>query len=240
MSLYHDIFCVRCGAKIRPNLNNGADILQRLLAKRPELEAAGAALLKLEGLDLEDAVGTDHGRLWEFLAFFAAHSGHDLELRKDYGDLVLELPARPRQLRKKEMAAKARKKAKRSARRVHQAETSSIYTEVMARAGGGCEYAAVALPEDGPPLCMGLPVMDHFRGRGKAQQTVENCWALCVRHNLQKTDNVPDAALWVNAFIRHCEKHGYTTEAELARGKLAKVTTRAIFTERLDTAPRGV
>lgn len=91
------------------------------------------------------------------------------------------------------------------------AQTREIREAVFARAGHCCEESE----------CASFPsAMDHFWGRGKEAQTIENCWALCPRHDREKTENRPSAAYWVYLFIAHCEKHGYVAEAEKAAAKL--------------------
>lgn len=61
--------------------------------------------------------------------------------------------------------------------------------------------------------------MDHFFGR-RIPQSEANCWALCVQCDRDRTDNRPAAAYWCRAFVEHCERHGYTAEAERAGARL--------------------
>lgn len=98
---------------------------------------------------------------------------------------------------------------------LRRALVQKIRDEVMARAGQECEACTLAA----------LPAqleMDHFFGgsRRRAEERVETCWALCPGCHRMKTDNFPDSQHWAHVFAEHCERHGYTREAELARARL--------------------
>lgn len=90
-------------------------------------------------------------------------------------------------------------------------ETSAIYGMVMARAAGICECGCGTMATHLMPL-----EMDHFWGRGKRPQSVENCWALIRQHHRQKTDNKPTAKEWTEKFRSHALKRGYLNEAREA------------------------
>lgn len=62
--------------------------------------------------------------------------------------------------------------------------------------------------------------LDHFFGRVRRQESVSNCWALCITCDHAKTNNQPSAEHWLNRFIVHCETHGYLPEIELAEARL--------------------
>ena len=102
-----------------------------------------------------------------------------------------------------------------------------IRAAVAKRAAGACEACGqwVGLNgEDGH--------LDHARGRGRAE-SVESCWLLCLSCDLFKTNNRPNAAHWLARFARHCDNHGYSEEARIARGRLAFVETRSGLGEAL-------
>ena len=91
-------------------------------------------------------------------------------------------------------------------------ETKRIRAEVFARAKGCCEACAKWTGEDFR--------LDHFFGRAKMKQSVENCWALCIGCDTSKTLNEPNAAHWFLRFILHCGRHGYSKMAEIAQAKM--------------------
>jgi rubredoxin len=114
--------------------------------------------------------------------------------------------------------AKAEKKA--AARAEKNAETSRIREEVFKRADGRCEHC-------GWSFKVSHGEMDHAVGRGKAQQTLENCWALCPMCHREKTNNDPSAAHWLEAFAEHCNTYGYRVEQARALKRLQFVRARA-------------
>ncbi len=63
--------------------------------------------------------------------------------------------------------------------------------------------------------------IDHQWGRGKAQETLENCRILCPRHHRMKTDGAPSRVAWLLDFRRHALAHGYFEEAAKAERLLA-------------------
>lgn len=80
--------------------------------------------------------------------------------------------------------AKARKETKKKTKR---AETSEIREAVMSRAGGQCEMCGAHETN------LNRLEMHHALGRVRAQQSVENCLALCGPCHRDITDNRPSA-----------------------------------------------
>ena len=62
--------------------------------------------------------------------------------------------------------------------------------------------------------------MDHFFGRAKQPESVENCWAPCLECHKAKTANRPDARTWLTAFMRFADCYGYGEAFDLAQIKL--------------------
>lgn len=110
------------------------------------------------------------------------------------------------------------KQPKAEKRALKRDETITIREAVMCRAHYRCERCDVI----GRTL-----QLDHFFGRGKVVQTVENCWALCWLCHKWKTQNTPTAVFWLRTFAKHCDKFGYSAEAERARTKLAWAEAKA-------------
>jgi hypothetical protein len=104
------------------------------------------------------------------------------------------------------------KQAKRQAKRV---ATRDVRAAVLKRARGACE------------LCGGLwhLTLDHFEGIARSE-SLETCWLLCWRCHREKTDNKPNAAHWLEAFGKHCAKHGYSEAEARARKRMAFVQAR--------------
>lgn len=108
---------------------------------------------------------------------------------------------------------RVRKEKKRGTKRQ---ETARIREAVMRRADGKCECGC-----GGDTMGLGPLELDHFWGRGKEPQTVENCWALSRWHHRLKTENkYPGREGWLRAFAAHCDRHGYAAEAAKARARL--------------------
>lgn len=85
-------------------------------------------------------------------------------------------------------------------------------------------------------LCLreNLPLeFDHFFGRGKEPQSVENCWALCFDCHDDKTNNRPNAKAWLERFVNHCLEHGYMAAATKAQVRLDALRTM----EAMEVAP---
>ena len=92
------------------------------------------------------------------------------------------------------------------------AATKRLRRAVFARACNACENCGQWVTEESGHL-------DHQFGRAKVPEAVSNCWALCVRCDLQKTVNEPSASFWLARIERHANRYGYTAEAELAATK---------------------
>lgn len=99
------------------------------------------------------------------------------------------------------------------------AETKRIRAACLARAGESCECGCQRfLGEDAQ--------MDHQAGRGRARQTVENCWMLTAHCHEQRTLNKPSAAWWLRAYASHCARWNYSHEHERAIARLQFVAAR--------------
>ena len=93
------------------------------------------------------------------------------------------------------------------------AATKRVRAAVFARADGACEGCGKFIsPETGH--------LDHFFGRAKAEETVANCWALCVECDEAKTNNRPTAGYWLRRFIVHSDRLGHLEARERAYAKL--------------------
>lgn len=126
----------------------------------------------------------------------------------------------PKKSKPARLATKAAKKAKRASKKE---ETAAIRAEVLKRSNGYCECGCGTVL--GANLDFGE--MDHFWGRGKAPQSVQNCWMLARGCHRWKTDNRPSAVAWLKAFLRHCHSHGYATEAYKAAVRLDSIDALA-------------
>ncbi len=90
------------------------------------------------------------------------------------------------------------------------------------RAGGVCECGcAKRIDEQRDHL-------DHFFGRAKAPETVENCWALSVECDQARTLNQPDAATWLRKFLRHACRHFTRAWAHDAEDRWLEAIDRAL------------
>ncbi len=105
--------------------------------------------------------------------------------------------------------ARIRKEAKKKTKKEEAAEIRDL---VLERADGFCESCLINFDPDLRP-----GELDHFWGRGKERQRVENCWALCRGCHRAKTDNIPTRNYWLTGFALHCESHGYMRDAAKAR-----------------------
>lgn len=122
---------------------------------------------------------------------------------------------------RRQLKPKASRKLARQRREMKRAmkaeETRVIREAVFARAEGKCEHCGWRESLQ----------LDHFFGRGKVPQCIQNCIALCLRCHRDKTNNVPSAAFWLEEFIGHADSYGYSAEAARARNRLQFVETRS-------------
>lgn len=91
--------------------------------------------------------------------------------------------------------------------------TKKLRTAVFRRASEACEGCGRHITEETGHL-------DHFFGRAKAEESLENCWALCLACDDAKTVNRPSAAHWLERFITHADRYAYEAAAERAHAKL--------------------
>lgn len=101
------------------------------------------------------------------------------------------------------------------------AETAAIRKAAMERAEGKCEFCGL------PDGLFGRQLqLDHFAGRARSE-SVETCWVLCPPCHRAKTDSKPSAEAWLNAFLVHCDEHGYADASRQAEARLAFVSSRS-------------
>lgn len=98
----------------------------------------------------------------------------------------------------------AKKQTKKAARQ-------DVRAAVMERAGLRCECCG-----DGGTIFNPL-TLEHMFGRVRVPETVENCWALCLACHHRKTDNIPSAVFWFEAFAKKAEARGDHAAAATAR-----------------------
>lgn len=105
-------------------------------------------------------------------------------------------------------ASKRAKVARKTANRKTKAEqTKEIREAIWVRSGGSCEAAC------GFWVTWNAGVMDHWHGRGKEKQSVENCWFICNGCDHAKTHNRPSAAAWLEKWRAHCIRNDLRSEA---------------------------
>lgn len=104
-----------------------------------------------------------------------------------------------------------------------------LRADVFTRADGNCEGPC------GGYISAETGHLDHFFGRAKAPETLENCWALCVTCDDNKTNNRPfrlgstiGAADWCDLFYEHALKHGYHEAAERAANKIRVLVAKGL------------
>ena len=105
-----------------------------------------------------------------------------------------------------------RKKTKRATKRE---ETAAIRDAAIKRGEWCCEACGNMFGVNLRPA-----QLDHFFGRGKAAQSIQNCWALCPNCHRAKTDNKPSAEFWLERFAVHARKHGYMAEVLRCQARL--------------------
>ena len=119
---------------------------------------------------------------------------------------------------KRQAARSSKAKEKKSRKATKAEETAEIRRAVFERANFRCEVYTCVRPASS---------MDHFFGRGKVPQSVENCWALCLNHDLAKTRNEPSSAEWLRLFIAHASTWDYVNEIARAGNRLNFVEARS-------------
>lgn len=135
---------------------------------------------------------------------------------KSFAIAELEHALTPRKPRPLAVASRKVKAEKKASKREQRADVRAL---VMARAeanGNLCECGCGRVM-DGEFILR--PTLDHYFGRARAE-SVETCWAIAEGCHYLKSNNVPSASAWIERFITHAEKHGYTAEAERARARL--------------------
>jgi 5-methylcytosine-specific restriction endonuclease McrA len=129
---------------------------------------------------------------------------------------------------KKTLPFKSRKAVTATKKRSKRDETAEIREAVMARASNRCECGCgLQFEGDFWRSYANEAELDHMFGRGRAKQSVRNTWALARACHRRKTLNTPSAAHWLNLFIAHAEKHGYSEEAGMATRLLGKQQAEA-------------
>lgn len=98
--------------------------------------------------------------------------------------------------------------------------TAKLRAAALERAAGFCECGCTRfLGEDAQ--------MDHQAGRARVPQKLSNVWMLTAKCHEEKTLSKPDAATWLERYIKHCSRWGYATEKARAESRLVFVVTRA-------------
>lgn len=94
--------------------------------------------------------------------------------------------------------------------------TKLIRLLVFSRSNGRCECGCLRPLGDSGHL-------DHMWGRAKAPQSIENCWALALQCDDDKTNNRPSAITWAARFRDHAERHGYAEQVARADLRIEKM-----------------
>ena len=108
------------------------------------------------------------------------------------------------------------------------AATARLRAQVFLRAEDACESC-------GRFIDFASGRLDHFFGRAKVAQSPSNCWALCVDCDARKTVSDPSSAFWLERFILHAIRHGFSSEQLRAEDRLCFVQTRAGLSVRGDS-----
>ena len=100
-----------------------------------------------------------------------------------------------------------------------------IRIAVCKRAAGSCEACGVWVGLDGEDAHL-----DHRwgRGAGRPEESVQNCWLLCVACDAERTTNSPSAAYWWGRFVLHAQRYGFEAEALLADIKLETLKAKGL------------
>lgn len=62
--------------------------------------------------------------------------------------------------------------------------------------------------------------LDHFWGRVRQPQKLENVWCLNPECHFKKTRNSPGAIAWCERFAEHATRHGYEGEVVSANNRI--------------------
>lgn len=101
---------------------------------------------------------------------------------------------------------------------------AAIRAAVFARASNACENCgAWVTPETGH--------LDHQLGRVRAEESVRNCWALCVACDVRRTVNEPSSAHWHARMARHADRYGYAEVAEIHRARIQSLQVKHLAGE---------
>lgn len=131
--------------------------------------------------------------------------------RKNHALLVAKIDAA---LKPKKFVrlAKARVKVKRLTKKDH---TEYIREGVFARAQNLCEMCGAHATD-----------LEHAFGRGRVQQSISNCLALCRNCHLARTNNRPSSSHWWGRYALHFERHGCVQEQRMAANNYNKHEAR--------------
>lgn len=88
----------------------------------------------------------------------------------------------------------------------------AVYKAVAKRAGVMCECGCGRSFGQ----FFGMPTVDHFWGVARSE-TVESCWRLRWDCHRQKTESIPTRSAWFAKFISHCDRYGYSEQANKTR-----------------------
>lgn len=103
---------------------------------------------------------------------------------------------------------------------------ASLASALIERAGNLCECGC-GLPFD--TSLKGTRTFDHFAGRGRVEDCLEEIWVLRWGHHKAKTDLEPDAPSWLKRFATHCRRYGYAKQLERTEARLDFVVQRSDF-----------
>jgi 5-methylcytosine-specific restriction endonuclease McrA len=117
-------------------------------------------------------------------------------------ELRRALEVKPRSSAVKKTAAKRASKTK---------ETKRIRTMAVERASGRCEACGSEFSAFNPAQ------LDHFWGRGRAAQSIENCWLVHATCHSDKTSNRPSRAHWLFKFLSFANRYDYVEQSAKAR-----------------------
>ena len=106
--------------------------------------------------------------------------------------------------------------------------SADVYAALLARADGVCECGCCLRFDSSME---GRATLDHFHGRGKAEESAATCWLLRWDHHEAKTQNRPDALTWYVRFLIHSAKLGHWEQVERALARIFTLKAREKFKE---------